>query len=41
MNQDEINEHEWRNPDNWGKRIGFYRDKQGSRVPSKPNWIAA
>jgi uncharacterized membrane protein len=32
MNQDEINEREWNNPDNWGKRFGFYNSKLDSRA---------
>lgn len=32
MNQDEINEREWNNPDNWGKRFGFYRSRLDSRT---------
>ena len=32
MNQDEINEREWSNPDNWGKRFGFYHGRLDSRT---------
>jgi len=32
MNQDEINEREWSNPDHCGKRFGFYRSRLDSRL---------
>ena len=32
MNQAEINEREWSNPDNWGKRFGFYHSGLDSRI---------
>ena len=32
MSQNEINEREWKNPDNWSTPIGFYFSKRDSRV---------
>ena len=32
MGQDEINERERNNPDNWGKRLGFYHSSTDSRL---------
>ena len=32
MSQDEINERERNNPDNWGKRLGFYHSSTDSRL---------
>ena len=32
MTQDEINEREWNNPGNWGRRLGFYSSSADSRL---------
>ena len=32
MDRDEINERERNNPDNWGKRLGFYHSSTDSRL---------
>ena len=42
MNQNDINENEWRNPDNWsGSVLGFYFSKKDSRtwVPKSIPWM--
>jgi len=42
MNQKEINESEWKNPDNWsGSVFGFYFSKKDTRtwVPKSIPWM--
>lgn len=42
MNQKEINENEWKNPDNWsGSIFGFYFSKKDTRtwVPKSIPWM--
>ena len=42
MNQKEINNKEWKNPDNWsGSAIGFYFSKKDDRVwvPKSIPWM--
>ena len=41
MNQDEINQREWNNPDNWGRVFAFYRSRLDTRVwvPKQKSWM--